>query len=49
MGANVRSLETAATIRKEYPHIKEIYIIDENKENPLKETYGKELADELIK
>lgn len=48
MGANVRSLETVATIREEYPHIKEIYVVDENEENPLTEAYGHEIGNELV-
>lgn len=44
MGMNDQSLELAATIRKEYDNIKEIYIIDENKDNPVKEKYGHEIG-----
>jgi len=47
IGANTIGLETAATIRTEYPHIN-VHVIDENETLALDDKLGKEVTDTIL-
>ena len=47
IGANFIALETAATIRKEYPKIN-VHVIEENEDLALDEKLGREVADVIL-
>jgi len=40
VGANILSLETVSTIKKEYPNIKEIFVVEENETMWLEDKFG---------
>lgn len=47
IGANLIGLETAATIRTEYPHIN-VHVIDENETLALDDKLGREVTDAIL-
>jgi len=47
IGAGIIALETAATIRKEYPKVN-VHVIEENEELAIDEKLGKDVADVLL-
>ena len=47
LGCNLRSLELAGTLRREYPNMN-VYMIDENDESSLKKELGDDLFNKIV-